>query len=182
MKKIIIFPTDTVYALSCSIYDIESLNKIYLIKEREKEKKIAVLVSNIDQIEKLVYLTEIDRLVINKFMPGALTLICKTKESFYKISGYNNLGIRIPNSKIALDIINEYGPMFATSVNKSGCNSINDYNTIYNLYKDKVDYIYKDKCICSCVASTVIDTCDNYKLLREGSISYNKIKDFINNL
>jgi len=175
---VIIFPTDTVYGIGTKIFDIDGINKIYEIKKRPKDKPLACLCASLDQIKGIAYITPDAEKLINKFLPGALTLILKSKPDVYEKIGYKTIGVRIPNSKIALDILKENGPMLTTSVNESGFKPINEYDLIVKEYETKVDKIYKSNELSSNISSTVIliDNSD-IKILREGQISKTMIDE-----
>ena len=81
MKKIIIFPTDTVYGIGCSVFDKTSIKKIYEIKHRPIDKPLAVLCANISQIDSIAYLNDKAKRLINKYLPGPLTIIIKAKDN-----------------------------------------------------------------------------------------------------
>ena len=89
MNNVIIFPTDTVYGIGTKISDKEGIDLIYQIKKRPKDKPLAVLCANLKQIEDICYLTNDARVIINKFMPGPLTLILNAKDEIIKMTGLN---------------------------------------------------------------------------------------------
>lgn len=179
--KILIFPTDTVYGIGCSVFDKEGMEKIYEIKHRPKDKPLACLCANMKQIDEIAYLNDKARKIINVFMPGALTLILKAKENVKKITGFDTIGVRIPNSKIALKILIENGAMLTTSVNESGKMSLNDYNQIVDEYGKLVDKVYKPNGEKSSnKASTVLSIINGeIKILREGEITLEEIKNVL---
>lgn len=177
-SKVIIFPTDTVYGIGASIYDVEGMDKIYQIKKRDKSKPLAVLCADIDQIESIAYVTDKARKLISKFLPGPLTVILKSKECILDTFNGETVGVRIPNYDVALEILKENGPMATTSVNESGMPSINNYNEIIREYSDLVNEIYKPSdCATSSLASTVV-LIDEFgvKILRQGAITCEMIE------
>ncbi len=180
MNKVIIFPTDTVYGIGTPIFDIEGINRIYEIKKRPRNKVLACLCADINQIDDIAILNEKAIKLINKFMPGPLTLILKSKDIVYEKIGYKTIGVRIPNNEIALNILKENGPMLTTSVNESGNVALNEYAEIKDKYEGLVDYIYDTNTNSSNISSTVvlIDEFD-IKILREGEISLEDIKNTI---
>lgn len=180
-NKVIIFPTDTVYGIGASIYDSLGMDRIYEIKHRDKSKPLAVLCANIEQIESIAYVTDEARKLINTFLPGPLTVILKSKDSILETFKGETVGVRIPNYDVALDILNEYGPMATTSVNESGMPSINNYNEIVSEYSNLVDEIYKpSNCATSSLASTVVMINeDDVKVLRQGAITKEMIEKCI---
>lgn len=171
LKEVIIFPTDTVYGIGASIYDMESINRIYDIKGRNFNKPLAVLCYDIKQIEEFAVITSKDRLLANRFWPGGLTLILKTNQKYFDLTKELTIGVRIPNHKLALELLKKYGPMKTTSVNDSGEEPFNDYETINERYKNIVKDIYENNEEIQKVSSTVIDTLNNYNVLREGNIT-----------
>jgi L-threonylcarbamoyladenylate synthase len=176
MNKLIIFPTDTVYGIGCSIYDIYNIDKIYEIKKRDKSKPLACLCYDLEQIKSIAYVDDLATKLINKYLPGGLTLILKSKPEVLEKIGYETIGVRIPDCDIALNILKEFGPMLTTSVNDSGQTPINEYEEILKKYSDLVDQIYPPFNNSSNVSSTVIKIVDGKKeLLREGTIKYNDI-------
>ena len=120
--KVVCFPTDTVYGVGALIDDNEAINKIYHLKNRDISKPLAVLTGT-KNIEKYVLeITDFSKQLMDKYWPGALTIIFKKNNiiSDKVTSGFNTVGLRMPNSKIALQILNKFGLMATTSVNLSG--------------------------------------------------------------
>lgn len=168
--KIFVFPTDTVYGIGTFWDDFQAIEKIYEIKEREKGKPLAILTTGFDQIKNEIEIIHPRTLaIIEEYWPGALTIIFKKKPSFsYPL---DTLGFRVPNSQIALAILNYLGPLATTSVNYSGEIPINDVSEIDKLFGNKIDYIITDQTVFSKTSSTVIDlTTENLKVLRQGTV------------
>lgn len=182
MNNILIFPTDTVYGMGACINDVDSLLQIFEIKKRESNKRLAVLCYDLEQIEKISYVTPEAKQLINKFLPGGLSIILKTKEEYINEMIGDTIAIRIPNHKLALQILKDNGPMATTSVNVSTEPPINDYLTIINLYENKVKQIYSNDQNIEGVSSTVINlTTKNIELIREGNIKFEDILKTMNN-
>lgn len=181
MSKLIIFPTDTVYGIGCPIFDIKNIHKIYDVKHRSLEKPLACLCYNLTQIEDIAEVNERVEKIITAFMPGALTLILKAKPIVTAKIGYKTIGVRIPDSKLALELLKENGPMLTTSVNESGETPLSNYEEIVQAYGNLVDYIYPATQKFSNISSTVIDcTEDSLRLIREGTISLKQINEIWN--
>ncbi len=178
MTKVIIFPTDTVYGIGTPIFDTLGIKKIYEIKHRDYSKPLACLCYDLKQIESICYVSDLARKLINKYLPGALTIILDAKEEVVDKIGYKTIGVRIPDCQIALDILRKNGPMLTTSVNSSGEKAMNDYEQIVKCYGSLVDKIYKADGFSSSIASTVIRVIgDNIEVLREGEITEAELKN-----
>lgn len=178
---VIIFPTDTVYGIGASIYDVEGMQRIYKIKNRPLSKPLAVLCASLNQIEEICYLTDDARTLINKYLPGPLTVILKAKDKVKETFGHDTIGVRIPNYKLAREILTEEGAFATTSVNESGKPSMNNYLDIKKDYEKLVDKIYAPTGeATSSVASTVVDlTSDTPNVLREGAITREMILNLL---
>lgn len=171
--KVVCFPTDTVYGVGALINDSEAIDKIYHLKNRDKSKPLAVLTST-KQIEPFVKeISEFSKVLMDKYWPGALTLIFKKSDKISEkvTSGFDTVGLRMPNSNIALQILNKFGLMATTSVNISGSEPLNNVDDIIKHFSEDIDYLVIDKEKTSNISSTVIDvTSESYKILRQGDI------------
>ncbi len=176
---VIIFPTDTVYGIGASVYDTKGMERIYKIKNRPKSKPLAVLCANLEQIKDICFVSSDAQKLINEFLPGPLTIILKSKDKVKETFGHDTIGVRIPNYKLALEILEKEGAFATTSVNESGKPSINDYEIIKEEYRNLVDEIFAPTGeATSSLASTVIDlTNEKPKMLREGAITLQMIED-----
>ncbi len=167
--EIIVFQTDTVYGVGCLLNSEAGVNKIYQLKNREKRNPLAVLCANIIQVKELVENFEAGEKYAKEFWPGALTLIFPKKEIVSDVvtSGFKTVGVRIPNDKVALKILEKFGPMAVTSLNYSKEPAILKYEDALK-FNDFVDYLVKGNDLSS-VSSTVYDIV-NQKVLRQGEI------------
>ena len=180
-NKVIIFPTDTVYGIGCSVFDKDGQKRIYEIKNRPLNKRLSVLCKDLEQIKKIAVVTSNAEKLINEFMPGGLTLVLESKKELIGEGIFETVGVRIPNHPVALKLLEEYGPMATTSVNLSGEDPLNDYDEIVNKFMDKVDMIYPNDLKSSKISSTVVNMTTNpYELIREGEISFKDILNFLN--
>lgn len=168
-NEIIVFETDTVYGIGCLIESEIGIKKIYKIKKREDKKPLAILCANNEQVKKLVIDFENNSYLADKFWPGALTLIFNKTDvvSDSITSGFNTVGVRIPNDEIALKILEKYGPMAVTSLNISSEPAVLKFKDTL-VFENRVDYIVKGKDLSS-ISSTVYD-CVNNVVLRQGEI------------
>ncbi|MFK5884135.1 MAG: L-threonylcarbamoyladenylate synthase [Candidatus Izemoplasma sp.] len=168
-KKVIIFQTDTVYGLGTPIDNLDGVRKIYEIKKREAKKPLAVLCANIEQVKSIV-LNFDDALTLTKqYWPGALTLVYIKNGTISDeiTSGFNTVGVRIPDDPIALQLLELTGPMAVTSLNISAEPAVLNFADAL-AFIDEVDYIIKGNDL-SGISSTVYDV-KNCSVLRQGNI------------
>ena len=113
-------------------------------------------------------------------MPGPITLILKRKDNSidYVASGKQTIGIRIPNNKIILSILEKLNePLVAPSANISGKPSGIEINSIIEDFKEDVDvYINGGKCELE-QGSTIVEVVNNdIKIIRQGKITLEDIQ------
>lgn len=169
----IIFPTDTVYGIG-AIPTKKAVAEIYRLKKRDKSKKIIALVSSIDKIYDIA--EDIDDNIINHFMPGALTVIFRAKPKMYDIVG-ETIGVRIPDSKLTLELIESVGGILMTSsANISGNPPAKTVSELSKDLVENVECILTSDQILTGIPSTIISYIDKkYALIREGEIPFEKI-------
>ncbi|WP_405351430.1 L-threonylcarbamoyladenylate synthase [Fusobacterium animalis] len=183
--SLIIYPTDTVYGLGAVITNEQSINNVYLAKSRSFSSPLIALLSSVDKVEEVAYVSDKNLLkkLAKAFWPGALTVILKRKEHIPSImvSGGDTIGVRIPNLDLAIKIIDLAGGILATtSANISGEATPKSYDELSETIKSKVDILIDSgKCKLG-EASTIIDlTSDVPKILRKGAISIEEIEKII---
>ncbi len=183
---IVIFPTDTVYGIG-SIPLKNSLNKIYEIKHRDFSKKIIALISSNDILKNIVDESEENLLKIQKILkfywPGELTIIFKANKNFTNKfdETMETIGVRIPQSKIALNLIEKVGGILLTSsANLSGEKSTIKLKEINKTICDQVDVIIEAREKLTGIPSTIIKYEEGkISLLREGNIKFENILKLI---
>ncbi len=162
---IVIFPTDTVYGIGCRFDNSESAEKITKIKNRPKNLPFPVLVANKNQLENYATITPLAQNLIEKYWPGALTIVLKSKDG-------NVTGFRMPNSKLVLDLISLSGiPIIGTSANFHGKNTAANFEQLDPDLIKLADYVLKGDCSGG-KESTVVDaTGKGIKIIRQGAIN-----------
>jgi len=168
--EVVVFQTDTVWGIGCLLGSKKGVERIYEIKNRESKKPLAVLCANIEQAKELVKDFNVGSEYAERYWPGALTLIFKKREIVgdYLTSGFDTVGVRIPNDPTALRILEQFGPMAVTSLNLSSEPAILKYEDALK-FSDEVEYLVEGTDLES-LSSTVYD-CINGKVLRQGDIS-----------
>jgi L-threonylcarbamoyladenylate synthase len=116
---VIIYPTDTLYALGADIYNEEAVKRVFEIKHRPFSVPLPVAVDSHKAIETIALLNENAHKIIDRFLPGSLTVLLKKKASVPIIvtSGSETIAVRIPQQRIALRLLRKYGPLTVTSAN-----------------------------------------------------------------
>lgn len=181
---LVAFPTETVYGLGANVFNEEAVKKIFKTKGRPLNKPLAVCISNLDQLSQIVsFIPREAEAIIENFLPGPLTLILPKKQiisSDITASG-NNVGIRYPDNRIALALIDTARvPIATTSANISGKPSPCTAQEVLAQLSNKIDLIIDGGSTKLKIVSTVIDfTASPFKILRAGAISKEELNHFL---
>lgn len=175
--EVLAFETDTVWGMGCLADDIDAVNKIYEIKNRDRTKPLILMSHDVKYLKKYVLgISDYAELLMQKFFPGALTLIFKCSDICprYICAGFDTVGIRVPNSKNFKEITTQVNgcTLATTSLNISNEPPCKDYREAVEKFGTKVKVIEpKYSSTVQNVASTVV-LCldDDIKVLRQGSV------------
>jgi L-threonylcarbamoyladenylate synthase len=176
--KLIVYPTDTIYALGVNALDIDSINRLFTVKERSFEKPIHVVVDSLEMADEYVILNQAARQLAAKFLPGPLTMVLPKRAVVpdLLVSGRQTLGIRIPDNEVCLRLARKSGiPLTTTGANISGGGdsyTVDDVIRQLDSRADAVDLYLDQGRLDPTLPSTLIDlSSDSPVILREGPIS-----------
>jgi L-threonylcarbamoyladenylate synthase len=179
LKKsgIVAFPTDTVYGIAAMPFNKKAVRKLYKIKNREKKKPIALLVSSKIIARKFAAsIPSKAKKLMTKYWPGPLTLIFKKRKSIpdFLTSGLPTIGIRMPKNEIALKLIKKAGGALAvTSANISGNKPAISADQIKRL--KGIDLVIDGgKCKIGIPSSVIAIIDGKLRVLRKGAIRFNR--------
>jgi L-threonylcarbamoyladenylate synthase len=183
LKKggVIVYPTDTLYAIGCNPYNENAVERIFIIKDRNKNNPLPILASTIKDIEKLVSLNKIGRFLANQYWPGALTIVAplKDKRISSKVTANKlRLGVRIPNNKCALALLKQCKYLIGTSANKSGEGPFKSSSEVISSSASfhGFDALLDGGKVGRGLESTIVEISNNdAKVIREGAITSEEI-------
>ena len=175
------FPTETVYGLGANALDDEAVRKIFIAKGRPQDNPLIIHVSTKEISELVKDVPEVAQKIIDKFWPGPLTVILEKKDIIPNVTSanLNTIGIRMPNSEIALKLIElAERPIAAPSANISGRPSPTEVERCVEDLNGRVDYIIGGESTDIGVESTNVDCTVNPPLvLRPGGITLEMLKE-----
>jgi tRNA threonylcarbamoyl adenosine modification protein (Sua5/YciO/YrdC/YwlC family) len=172
--KVIIYPTDTVYGIGCSIFSTDAIERIYQIKQQDRKKPFSFICSDLSHISEYAKVSNSAFRLMKQFIPGPFTFILPASRLKQlpksMISQRKEVGIRVPDNSICLALIKELGhPILNAGVADSNGELINDPERIYDLYKNRIDLMI-DGGNSLLELSTILDvTGDRPVIVREGA-------------
>jgi L-threonylcarbamoyladenylate synthase len=171
---VVAFPTDTVYGVGVDGARPDLLPALFELKRRPLDRRIPKLVASLEQIIGW----EVDeraKALAERFWPGALTLVLPGADS--------SQAFRAPDHPVALALIAEAGPIFATSANISDQPDTLGADEVLIAFatdQDGLAAVVDGGPVPGGVASTVVDlTVTPGRVLREGPISATQLADVV---
>jgi len=175
---IIALATDTVFGLATKFDSEIGVNNIYEAKNRPQSKALPMMCTK-EMLKDYVEYDDSYQRIIDTYMPGALTIVCKHKDISDKLIDKETIAIRIPDDELIVSIINELKmPLWVTSANISGEPSLSDWEDVYKSLNGRVDGIIKGKSKGD-TASTIVSFVDELKVLRQGPISEKELRELL---
>jgi L-threonylcarbamoyladenylate synthase len=170
---LVAFPTETVYGLGVNFLDKSAVKKLYEVKNRRSDKNFTLLIKSARDVDDFAedILPAAYRLM-DKFWPGPLTIILKSKDNF-------TVGLRMPKSEVALDIVKEADfPIACPSANLSANAEPKNAQDVLRDLDGKIELILDAGQVELGVPSTVVDARNlPFKILRKGYIEEDLIKE-----
>jgi tRNA threonylcarbamoyl adenosine modification protein (Sua5/YciO/YrdC/YwlC family) len=171
---IIIYPTDTIYGLGCDILHQKAIERICHIKKVDPKKaQLSFICSDLSHLSDYAkQLPTSTFRVLKEYLPGPFTFILPASKMVPKIlqSKKDTIGLRIPDNKIALAIVNELGrPVLSASLPGEMVEDYTDPEIMHENFRTEVDIVVSGG-IGGITPSTVIDcTKDEYEIIRQGA-------------
>lgn len=116
---LVVYPTDTVYGVGCSIEKREAIERLYKLKGKPREESLTLICSSIQQAAQFVYVTNPVYRILKRCMPGQFTIILEARPEIRKftLSRQKEIGVRIPDNPVCQMLVEELGgPLFNTSL------------------------------------------------------------------
>ena len=167
--ELVAFPTDTVYGLAAGH---DHLRKLYIAKDRPKDKRIPILLSDAGNLETSAMVTPAARALAARFWPGPLTLVLVAPRR-------GTIAFRVPDNDIARRLIAASGGgLPVTSANRSGEPEARTAQEVQAQLDGRVAIILDGGVASIGTASTIVDcTKEPLTVLREGAISRAQIEE-----
>lgn len=178
---VISVPTDTVFGICARMNSQIAHDKLVKIKKRPINKAFPVMCANEEQIKSIAIVNEREIKLIKALMPGPITLVLKKNKNLpeYITNGKDTIAIRMAISKSIKNLILKLQyPIFMTSANQSGEHECADLDEIEKACPH-LDGMMEGEVLYS-KGSTIVDcSTDEIKILREGPISIEQIKEIV---
>ena len=179
-NNVIGLPTETVYGLAANAYSNNAIKKIFHLKKRPSFNPLIVHFKNLNDLKHDVILNDKFLKLYKAFCPGPITFILKKKPkskiSRYVTAGKKTIAVRVPKHIVARKLLKLLKvPLAAPSANISSRLSPTCASDVVDEFGSRVKLILDGgRCIVG-LESTIIDLTSEPTILRQGSITSEKI-------
>jgi L-threonylcarbamoyladenylate synthase len=173
-SHLVAFPTDTIYGLGGLAFDAQAIDRLYLAKGRDLSKAVPVLIGKpADLCQVTSSMGEVAQRLAARFWPGPLTLVVRRHPALPEnLSGFETVGVRMPDHPVALKLLRLAGPMAVSSANLSNQPSANTAEEVLAQLGGRIPLIIDGGHTPGGLASTVVDCSGgDLRILRPGPIT-----------
>ena len=175
---VVAFPTETVMGLGVVYDNMTAYDRLNYLKGKRENKPYTLMIGKVEDIEKFAYVDERAKKLVNKYMPGPLTLLLNAKDTVpsYVTHETGVVGVRVSDHHIVSELINKVNkPLLVPSANPSNQEPATTVDKVLIYFSDALDYII-DNDSNGETPSTIVDlTKKEAKIIREGKIRREEI-------
>lgn len=168
---VIIFPTDTFYALGCDLFNKEGIEQLFSIKHESDTKLFSFICSDLKDVATYAKVSDYAYKSMKKLLPGPYTFILPAAKIVPKKlwDKRKTVGIRVPDHPVTLELVKFLGnPIVSTSVSNRKSEPLFDQFEIKNIFNSQVDLMLASDKL-SHKPSSVVDLSGEEPLvIREG--------------
>lgn len=194
--EVIVIPTDTVYGIAADAFAPAAVQRLLDAKGRGRDQPPPVLVAGQAALAALVEeIPEAVQKLVDEFWPGGLTIVLPAQPSLSWDLGdtLGTVAVRMPDQRVALELLEETGPLAVSSANLTGKAAAISVKDAEKMLGDSVSVYLDGGMSQSGVASTIIDATSlvrrgddtgepRIRLLREGAVSMKQLRGVIGDL
>ncbi len=173
LKKggIIAYPTDTYYGIGCDIMNKKAIEKIYQIKQRNKNKPFSFICSGLKNISHYAMVSNYAYKTMKRLLPGPYTFILSGSKLVPKImlTKRKTAGIRVPDNRICIELVEELGnPIISTSATMPDGSSINDPSLMHDHFSPRINIVIDGGPVPEEPSSVIALIDDHPEVIRKG--------------
>jgi len=168
---IIAYPTDTYYGIGCDIMNKKAIEKIYIIRQRSRNKPFSFICSDLKNISDYAKVSNYAYKTMKRLLPGPYTFVLEGSKMVPKImlTKRRSAGIRVPDSPICLQLVKELGnPIISTSAKAPDNTVFDDPSLIHDHFKSTIDLVIDGGPAPGRPSSVISLMNDEPEIIREG--------------
>jgi len=165
------YPTDTYYGVGCDLLSKKAILKLYELKARDRRKPLSFLCADLSEVARYAHVTNFAYRTLKQLTPGPFTFVLEATRIVPEMmmSKQKQVGIRIPDSPIALELPRRLGrPVVTTSATDLEGNPLVDAKDIKEHLGHGLDLILDGGIQLSEPSTVVLVHEDRLEVLRQG--------------
>jgi tRNA threonylcarbamoyl adenosine modification protein (Sua5/YciO/YrdC/YwlC family) len=190
--ELVVLPTDTVYGVAADAFDPGAVARLLEAKGRGRQSPPPVLVAGLTTLRALVAdVPEVVERLVEEFWPGGLTIVLPSQPSLTWDLGETRgtVAVRMPAHRIALELLEETGPLAVSSANLTGKAAAIAADDAQGMLGDSVSVYLDGGPSATGIASTIIDATSLVggaepviRVLRDGAIDRARLREILGDL
>ena len=168
---VIIYPTDTLYAIGCDIFNHEAVQRVYDIKHEIKTKLFSFICPDLKDISKYAKVSDFAYKTMKRLLPGPYTFVLEGSRMVPKImlTKRKTAGIRVPDHEICLALVRELeNPIISTSASMPDGENFLDASLLHDHFGPNIDLVIDGGPVSDEPSSVVSLIDDEPEIIREG--------------
>lgn len=168
---LVVYPTETVYGLGADALDAEAVERAFAAKGRDRDNPMSLGVPDVETALEYTAPTAEERRFMDEFLPGPVTVVVERRDVVPDAltAGRDRVGVRVPNHDLALELLDRFSPVIATSANVSGEGSVQEVDELGDQVRDAVAVVL-DGGRTPGTESTVVDVAAG-EIIRRGAMA-----------
>jgi L-threonylcarbamoyladenylate synthase len=128
LGALVVYPTDTVYGLGADAIAGDAVERVFELKGRPRDEPLSMAVPDVEAALEHTRPTDRTEAFMREFLPGPVTIVVEREHHVPNAltAGRDRVGVRIPDHEVALELLEEFAPITATSANRTGQGSISN--------------------------------------------------------
>ncbi len=168
---IIVFPTDTGYAIGCDLYNKKAIDRIYALKGRDKAHPLSFICSDLSDLSQFAVLNNKAYRSMRRLLPGPFTFVLPATKMVPRllVSRRSSVGIRIPDHPVTLALVRALRhPIIGTSCASPDGDAFENAEDIKKFFAKKIDLILDSGPVASEPSSVIDFTTPDPMIIRQG--------------
>lgn len=168
---IIAYPTDTYYGIGCDIMNKRAIERIYQLRQRNKNKPFSFICADLKNISDYAKVSNYAYKTMRRLLPGPYTFILEGSKLVPKImlTKRKTAGIRVPDNAICLQLVTGLGnPILSASAKTPDGTAFHDPSLIDDYYGQQLDAVIDGGPVPGRPSSIISLIDDDPEVLREG--------------
>ncbi len=169
---VVAYPTDTCYGIGCDIMNKKAIEKVYLIKQQDRNKPFSFMCSDLTNISDYAKVSNYAYKTMRRLLPGPYTFILEGSRLVPRImlTRRRSAGIRVPDHPICHTLIRELGnPIITTSATAPDGDIFEDASLLHDYFGARIDAVIDGGRIRGEQSSIVSLIADEPEVIRHGA-------------